>query len=164
MMRFTARTLSLALLVLAATSLSAQKKAESEAATIKFSLDGQAPLKVGDKTRLLIEVTPKKGWHVYSALPSEEGAYQPAAVGWEIQSRGFEAAEKLEESGAMTSMFDEIMNGTVRYYKGQVTFSQELKLTEVQVTLVGYFDYMACNDEKCIPLTADLNLEATAKK
>ena len=144
-------------------SLQAQKK-ESEAAIVKFSVANEDNLKVGDGTKFLVEVTPKEGWHVYSALPSDEGAYQPAVLGWEVASVGFSASSKLNEEGAMTSSFDDIMGGTVRYYKAKVLFSQEIKLTEKDVALVGSFDYMACNEEKCIPLTAEFKLETKAKE
>lgn len=151
-------------LLLTEGGLFAQKKVESEAATVKFSFEDEAKLQVGGKTKILVEITPKANWHVYSAIPSDDGAYQPAVLGWEITSRGFEAGPKLEEEGIMTSNFDEIMNGTVRFYKSKVVFSQELKLTETEVILAGYFDYMACNEEKCIPITADFSIEAKAKK
>ena len=157
-------TLAFCVCILLPAGLHAQAKVESEAAVVKFALAEENPLKVGGTTQLLVEATPKRGWHVYSANPSDDGAYQPAILGWEVSSRGFEATPKLDEKGAMTSQFDEIMNGVVRYYKGAVTFSQEVKLTEEEVALVGYFDYMACNEEKCIPLTAEFKLEAKAKK
>ncbi len=146
-----------------ALSTRAQKK-ESEAAVVKFSLAENDNLKVGQTVKFQIEATPKEGWHVYSALPSEEGAYMPAALGWELDSRGFTASDKLLEEGAMTSSLDDIMGGTVRYYKAKVLFSQEIKLTEKEVILVGFFDYMACNEEKCIPLTAEFKLETKAKE
>jgi len=145
------------------TALHAQKS-ESEAATVKFSVADEGHLKVGGTTKFVIEATPKAGWHVYSAIPSEEGAYQPAVLGWEETSLGFSAGDKLLEEGSMTSSFDDIMGGTVRYYKEKVLFSQEIKLTEKDVALVGYFDYMACNEFKCIPLTAEFKLETKAKE
>jgi DsbC/DsbD-like thiol-disulfide interchange protein len=146
-----------------AVTVQAQKK-ESEAAIVKFSVANAAQLKVGDVMKFEIEVTPKTGWHVYSALPSEEGAYQPAVLGWEVESRGFTAGDKLLEEGYMSSSFDDIMGGTVRYYKAKVLFSQEIKATEPDVVMVGYFDYMACNEEKCIPLTAEFKLEAQVQE
>jgi hypothetical protein len=154
----------LMLTLLLFSALQAQKKVESEAATLKFSMEEGSELKVGSKAKFTIEATPKAGWHVYSAIPSEDGAYQPAVLGWDITSRGFETEAKLEEKGGLIEAFDEIMNGTVRYYKGVVVFSQEMKLTEKEVLLEGFFDYMACNDEKCIPLTAEIKFEAKAKE
>jgi DsbC/DsbD-like thiol-disulfide interchange protein len=164
MMKTLKTAFAFTLLLFLSLGLQAQKKVESEAATLKFSLSDGDAIQVGGKTMFQIEVTPKAGWHVYSAIPSEDGAYQPAVLGWDITSRGFESGAKIEEKGGLIEAFDEIMNGTVRYYKGQVVFSQEIKLTETEVILEGYFDYMACNDEKCIPLTAEVKFEATAKE
>lgn len=153
------------LLLVLGTALAAQaQKKESEAAIVKFSIADEGNLKVGDASKFLIEVTPKEGWHVYSALPSEEGAYQPAVLNYEVGCIGFSANEPLNEDGVMTSSFDDIMGGTVRYYKAKVLFSRDIKLTEKDVTLVGSFDYMACNEEKCIPLTAEFKLETKAKE
>ena len=152
------------MLVAVGTVMAAQaQKRESEAAVVNFSLLGGSKIKVGEGTKLQIEITPKAGWHVYSALPSEEGAYMPATLGYEVESRGFTAGDKLMEEGAMTSSFDDIMGGTVRYYAGKVLFSQEIKVTESEVILVGAFDYMACNEERCIPLTAEFKLTEKAK-
>jgi DsbC/DsbD-like thiol-disulfide interchange protein len=162
-MKMMKHVLVLMLMLGAAMATQAQKK-ESEAAIVKFSIADDGNLKIGQTVKFQIEATPKEGWHVYSALPSEEGAYMPAALGWELDSRGFTASDKLLEEGAMTSSLDDIMGGTVRYYKAKVLFSQEIKLTEQEVILVGFFDYMACNEEKCIPLTAEFKLEATAKE
>jgi thiol:disulfide interchange protein DsbD len=143
--------------------LPAQKN-ESEAAFVTVSVANEAKLKVGTTATFQIEVKAKQGWHVYSALPSEEGAYMPAVLSWEIESRGFTASDKLMEDGVMTSSFDDIMGGTVRYYKDKVLFSQEIKVTEADVIMVGVFDYMACNEEKCIPLTAEFKLDVKAKE
>ncbi|MFM2376309.1 MAG: hypothetical protein RLZZ165_1406 [Bacteroidota bacterium] len=144
--------------------LHAQQKVESEAAVVRFILQGHDSLKIGAKTTLRVEVTPKKGWHVYSALPSEDEAYQPAAFDWGFTSRGFEATPELKEEGKMTSEFDDIMNGIMRYYKDRVVFSQGIKITEADIRLEGNFDYLACNDEKCIMLSAELKLEAKAEE
>jgi DsbC/DsbD-like thiol-disulfide interchange protein len=158
------KTTWMLLLVLGTTICAQAQKKESEAAIVNFSVLNSDQLKLGDGTKFQIEVTPKAGWHVYSALPSEEGAYMPAVLGWEPASSGFSASEKLNEEGSMTSSMDDVMGGTVRYYKAKVLFSQEIKLTEKDVKLVGFFDYMACNEEKCIPLTAEFELDANAKK
>lgn len=150
-----------ALFLLLGLRMQAQKH-ESEAAIIHFSVADAKDLKVGGATEFKVEVAPKAGWHVYSAIPSDDGVYLPASLGWEIESRGFEADEKIKETGAMTEMYDDILGGQMRYYKGSVTFSQELKITESEVVLAGYFDYMACNEEKCIPLGAEFKLAVKA--
>lgn len=135
----------------------------SQSAMVNIYLDGVEEAKIGSTITLVIEVEPKADWKVYSSLPSEEGAYRPAEVGWEIASRGFEAGEKLSEEGYMKVEMDDVMGGVVRYYKQKVVFKFPLKVTEEQVKVAGYFDYMACNEYQCIPFTADFELEAKVK-
>jgi DsbC/DsbD-like thiol-disulfide interchange protein len=130
---------------------------------VQFSIVGADDLKVGDVATLKIEVTPKRGWHVYSSQPSEEGAYQPTVLSWSVESRGFTAEAPLAEDFQPTSQFDDIMGGIVRFYKGNAVFSQEIKVTDPELILVGEFDYQACDDAKCIFFTAELQLEAKAK-
>lgn len=137
---------------------------DSQAARLNIHFDTEKPLQVGQTTTLVIEVEPKGEWHVYSALPSEEGAYRPAEVGWEATSRGFEAVGKLKEDGRMTEKMDEIMGGMVRYYEDKVVYTQTLKITEPDVTTIGFFDYMACDENQCIPFTATFELKAAAKQ
>jgi DsbC/DsbD-like thiol-disulfide interchange protein len=137
---------------------------DSQAARLNIHFDTEKPLQVGQTTTLIIEVEPKGAWHVYSALPSEEGAYRPAEVGWDITSRGFEAVGTLQEDGRMTEKLDEIMGGMVRYYEQKVIYRQTVKITEVDVAANGYFDYMACDESQCIPFTATFELKAAAQK
>jgi hypothetical protein len=136
---------------------------DSQAARLNIHFDTDKPLQVGQTTTLIIEVEPKGSWHVYSALPSEEGAYRPAEVGWEITSRGFEAVGALREDGHMTEKLDEIMGGMVRYYEQKVIYRQTVKITEADVAAIGYFDYMACDESQCIPFTATFELKAAAQ-
>lgn len=146
-------------------SLAAQTLSiNSEAAKIKVSLDAPEDLKVGDKVYLIFEVEPKEEWHVYSAEPSEEGAYNPAEIGFDITSAGFEANEKTEEEGPMISEMDDIMGGVVRYYKRPVIFKKELTITDPEIVITGWFDYMGCNEFKCVPFSAEFKLQAQAEE
>lgn len=140
----------------------AQAQDNSEAAYVRVGIGYEDGLKVGGEATLKISVVPKEGWHVYSAIPSKEGAYQPAEVAYDNTSRGFEADAELLEDGKMHSQFDDIMGGVLRYYEGKVLFSQSIKVTEEDVIVVGTFDYMACNEFKCIPLMAEFKVTATA--
>lgn len=137
---------------------------DSQAARLNIHFDTEKPLQVGQTATLVIEVEPKGNWHVYSALPSEEGAYRPAEVGWDATSRGFEAVGSLQEKGSMTEKMDEIMGGVVRYYEAKVVYTQTLKITEPNVITQGFFDYMACDEFQCIPFTATFELKAAAKE
>lgn len=128
-------------------------------AVVKISLNPDASLAPGSVAVLQIEVTPNAGWHVYSAQPSAEAVYQPAEVGWDLGSRGFAADSILAEKGKMMTEWDNIMEGTLRYYKSPVTFSTQLHINEEEVAVVGYFDYMACDDEKCLVFTEEFSFK-----
>lgn len=142
----------------------ALKGQNSQAATLNIYLENADVAKVGDEVTLVVEVTPKVGWHVYSALASEEGAYRPAEVGFEVGSRGFEAVGVLGETGKMIEKFDEIMGGMTRYYKETVVFRYRLKTTEPELVVEGYFDYMGCNEFQCMPFGAEFSLKAKIKE
>lgn len=137
---------------------------DSQAARLNIHLDTEQALEVGKATHLVIEVEPKAGWHIYSSEPSAEGVYRPAEVGWEINSRGFEAGAGIKEEGRMTTQVDDVLGGTVRYYKEKVVFLQPIQVTESEVVVAGFFDYMACNEFQCIPFTADFEVKAKAKE
>lgn len=139
-------------------------QSESEAAYVRVGISHEGNLKVGDQARLQISVVPKEGWHVYSAIPSEEGAYEPAMLDIGINAEGFSLVEGLQEEGSMHSEYDDIMGGMLRYYESNVVFVQVIEVTEADVVAAGSFDYMACNDFKCIPLLSEFNVRATATK
>lgn len=139
-----------------------QAQHESEAAFIRTGLTHNGNLTVGDDATVQISVIPKEGWHVYSAKESEDGAYQPAVIDLEMTSNGFEMVGGLGEVGKMHSEYDDIMEGMLRYYEGKVVFTQDIKITEGEVMFAGSFDYMACNDFKCIPLLAEIKVAAKA--
>lgn len=140
-----------------------QAQQKIHAADFKFAVENtDNSLKVGEPAEFLIKVKPMPGWHIYSAIPSEEGAYSPTEIGYEMNSAGFEAIEGIGESGSMHSEMDDIMGGMVRYYGGPVVFSQKITITETEVRLVGYVDYMACDDYKCITLTEEFDVTAKA--
>ena len=101
---------------------------------------------------------------MYSAIPSKEGAYEPAMIDFEITSVGFSVVDGLQEAGSMHSEYDDIMGGMLRYYERNVTFSQEIEVTETDIVAAGSFEYMACNDFKCIPLLSEFKVTATASK
>jgi len=139
-----------------------QAQHESEAAFIRTGLSHNGNLAVGDEATLQISVVPKKGWHVYSAAESEDGAYQPATLDIQITSTGFELTGGMDEVGSMHSEYDDIMGGMLRYYEEKVVFTHNIKITEQDVVVAGDFEYMACNDFKCIPLLAEIKMTAKA--
>ncbi len=137
---------------------------ESEAAFVRVGFAQDGELEIGGKAKLQVSVVPKEGWHVYSAIPSDEGAYEPALLDFAITSAGFTLVDGLKEEGSMHSEYDDIMGGTLRYYESNVIFIQEIEITEAEIVAAGSFDYMACNDFKCIPLLSEFSVTVSTAK
>lgn len=151
----------LCLILLSLPTLGLAQK-EEKAAKINVRLETEGEIKVGDKVRLLVEVEPLDEWHIYSSVPSEEGVYEPAVIGFEITSEGFDTEGEMSEEGFLIEKMDDIMGGMMRYYKRPVVYMVELTVTEPEIKVEGYFDYMACNEWKCIALSQTFSLEAKA--
>lgn len=143
-----------------------QVTAQSQARVADFSFDvvGDGELKVGENATFKITMTPKPGWHIYSAVPSEEDVYGATEILYDITSMGFEVTGEIEEEGKLISEMDDIMGGMMRYYKTPAVFSQKMTLTEPEVKLVGTVDYMACDDMKCLFLSEEFELSTEASK
>lgn len=128
-------------------------------ATVTFKVNHPMGLDSGSVALFEIKIEPNKGWHVYSAEASEEGAYKPTEIEYDINSRGFMADDKISETGLLMKEFDDIMGGMMRYYKSPVTFSQRIKITDAEVFLKGMVNYMACDDEKCLVFTEEFEIK-----
>jgi thiol:disulfide interchange protein DsbD len=101
---------------------------------------------------ILLTATIDKGWHLYDMnLPSGKGPVSTSIT--------FETVKGAELLGSPTAsvkptvmrepMFD---NMELRYYAGEVTFVQKIKVTDFKKFKVeGEVEFMACNDEACYP-------------
>ena len=59
---------------------------------------------------------------------------------------------KTKEVGKIVSKYEEVFEGTVKYFEGKADFVQVIKLkASVKTTISGSIEYMACNDEQCLP-------------
>ena len=138
-------------------SLSSQQI--SEGAIVKVTVDHDGSPAPGETVNLEFEVTPQKGWHVYSVQPSEEGAYQATELKLDASAtQGAKLAVEVGELGKLKSHYDDIMQGPLRYFDETVTFFHPMELTAGNAEVVGTLHYMGCNDEKCIPFTADFSV------
>ena len=91
-----------------------------------------------------------KGWHLYDMnLPA--GGPVSTSITYETM-KGAELVGKVVSSVAPTSVYDELFAMNLRWYSGTVTFTQKIKVTAAKAfKLAGDLDFMACNDETCLP-------------
>lgn len=107
----------------------------------------------------------EKGWYVYSQyLPSEDG---PVATSVTIEEGEFTPVGKASESSSdpanKKSGFDEIFEMQVAKYKNDLQIVKTVATPNKQQHLVGYLEFMTCNDQSCLPPTSyefDIDLAA----
>ncbi|MDE7388522.1 MAG: thioredoxin family protein, partial [Muribaculaceae bacterium] len=67
---------------------------------------------------------------------------------------GLVVADSLTADPQPIEMYEEMFEGTLRFWEGAVTLTQRFSVTDPNaVELVGSVTYMACNDENCLPPT-----------
>ena len=108
------------------------------------------------EVEVIFQATLDEGWHVYSTDLGDGG---PISATFNVDEKeGVELVGKLTPRGKEIDKMDPIFNMRVRYFEGEATFVQKLKITGENYKIAGYMQYGACNDENCLPPT---NVEFT---
>lgn len=111
---------------------------------------------------LIYEADIDEGWYVYSQY-LDDGGPIPTSFFYD-DNENAEVAEAAEEIGKAKSGFDSMFEMEVTKYANKVTFKQKVKI-KANTSLKGYFTYMTCDDEKCLPPTdEDFSFDLTLGK
>ncbi|MFA9391067.1 MAG: cytochrome c biogenesis protein CcdA [Prolixibacteraceae bacterium] len=113
---------------------------------------------------LHFNATIEKGWHLYSEkLP--EGGPIATSVHFENSSE-FELIGNFESLEKGIKVFDQTFNMELEYFGNKASFIQKIKLNSTNpINIIGYVEYMSCNDETCTPPTeADFSISIGEKK
>jgi thiol:disulfide interchange protein DsbD len=103
---------------------------------------------------LVFKAKVEKGWKIYSVYQEYgDDVIGPTPTAFYLdEGAHFEPAGKIKESGARKSerepLFD---NLKVAFFKGDATFTQRVKVRDFSQPVTGYLEYMACDDEMCLP-------------
>jgi len=115
---------------------------------------------VGEEITLLLEAEIKKGFHLFSAIPSN-GGYRPTEFQLEQgEAKGIQLLGRLEEKGELLAHYDELMEDTLRYYKKKVVFQQRFRIVSSPVRIRGFLTYQYCTDDegKCFFPTEEIDI------
>lgn len=107
--------------------------------------------KINNKTyEVHLTATIDEPYHIYSQRTSKQ-ASSPTNVSWE-ENRNIRMKGKLRETGELKTEYIEIIDATLAYYEGKVSFVQVVKIKgDLPVTLRGKINYTACRGEQCLP-------------
>ena len=148
--RHLARRLGVLLLPLALllTSLGAKAQIIRDAVSWSHSVEDKSPT----EKVIVFSATIKGDWHLYGTeLPS--GGPTPTSLIVDKIS-GAQLVGKLTASKKPIEKHDPNFDMTLRFYSGQVSFRQTLRITDPKAfAFSGAIRYMVCNDEQCLPPT-----------
>lgn len=99
---------------------------------------------------IVFTATLDKGWHLYDMDLPEGG---PVSTSFNFETlNGAELVGKATASTKPTTVFDEQFQMDLRWFAGAVSFTQKIKVNDLSKFKVdGYVEFMACNDETCLP-------------
>lgn len=99
---------------------------------------------------IVFTATSERGWHLYDMDLPEGG---PVSTSFAFETlQGVELVGKPTPSVKATSVYDEQFSMNLRWYPGTVSFTQQIKVTDAaKFKLAGEVEFMACNDETCLP-------------
>ena len=148
--RHLARRLGVLLLPLALllTSLGAKAQIIRDAVSWSHSVEDKSPT----EKVIVFSATIKGDWHLYGTeLPS--GGPTPTSLILD-KIAGAQLVGKLTASKKPIEKHDPNFDMTLRFYSGQVSFRQTLRITDPKAfAFSGAIRYMVCNDEQCLPPT-----------
>jgi thiol:disulfide interchange protein DsbD len=100
--------------------------------------------------KIVFTVTLDKGWHLYDMNLPAGGPVSTSFIFETLQ--GAELVGKPEPSVQPVSKYEELFDMELRWYEGQVTFTQKIRVTEAgKFKIAGDVEFMTCNDETCLP-------------
>lgn len=105
-----------------------------------------------DSATLTLTATIDDGWHLYATeLPAElTDGPDPTSVSFSTLS-GLEAVGGLVPSEAPIKVFDAIYESDLLYWEKTITLVQRFAVTDPNYSIAGSVDFMACNEQNCIP-------------
>ncbi|MBC8033589.1 MAG: hypothetical protein H7Y03_05550 [Chitinophagaceae bacterium] len=107
--------------------------------------------KVADKTyEIHLTASLSSPWHTYSQTTPDGG---PLPTKIEFTRNPLVTADgKTKEIGKLQTKHEPVFGVDVKQYEGKVDFVQVVKLkTNVKTNVSGNVEYMACDDNQCLP-------------
>ncbi len=116
-----------------------------------------------EEHELVFKATIDPGWHLYSQFIAEGGPI-PTSFNFE-NIDGYEVIGKATEVDKPETENSAIFNMELLYFSKKATFIQKVKRLKDGAKITGFIEYMACDDERCTPPTAeDFSFTLNAEK
>lgn len=109
---------------------------------------------------IAMDATIDEGWHIYSTtLESDDGPIR-TNIGV-IESEAYDTVGGAVESGGeVITGHDKVFDMEVTKLKKYATISQKVQVHDKSQPVVGYLEFMACNDSRCLtPQAIDFEVD-----
>lgn len=101
-----------------------------------------------DRYELTFNAIIEDGWYIY-APGIEEGG--PIPTNFNFENKNSVNIISLEELSEVIIAYDSIFDMSLRYFKNQADFKMTISLRQVVSQINGYVEYMACDNNICLP-------------
>ncbi len=91
----------------------------------------------------------EENWHVYSMTLPDEAIPNPTSFEFDTLM-GVELVGPMVESTPITE-YEKLNEMELSFFENEATFTQRVRLTEPSGKIIGALNFMACDDEKCLP-------------
>ena len=98
---------------------------------------------------LIFNSTIEEGWTVYSQKIEGEGPV-PTSFTYDANA-SYQLIGEAVESGGRKEIFDKIFGIKLAKFYHNAIFTQKIKVNDPAVPIKGYFTFMTCNSEMCLP-------------
>jgi hypothetical protein len=109
----------------------------------------------GSEWKLLFAADVDRGWHLYSQFTPEGG---PLPTSFEFDGEGYKLLRRTIEAGDLKKAYDSTFMVNVKWYEGEVIFSQRVKVRS-KTKVSGVIRYSVCSGEVCIPGAVRFSLD-----
>ena len=97
---------------------------------------------------VFIKASIEGNWHIYSTKQPDGG---PVKTTFKFdQSSGYSLLGAVSEPKYITK-YEKSFSMDVHYFESSVVFQQKIKLHSPSAVVKGTVNFMACNDQKCLP-------------
>lgn len=101
---------------------------------------------------VIIKASMDEGWHLYG-LSLPKGGPQPTVIVFQEMKNARKVGE-IKAPSQLLKEFDANFDMELNWYKKEAVFIQAISFDDIsKVSIKGYVEFMACNDESCLPPT-----------
>ena len=118
----------------------------------------------GERTAdVIIHASIDEGWHLYGIHLPKDGPRATAIVFESVKNA--QKVGELQTPSKLHKAYDANFDMELNWYTTQADFIQKISYTDIsKVEVKGYIEFMACNDQSCLPPSQELfNLGAPAQ-